>query len=78
LNIPTEDFRSIARILAAGRATSGSATSAGANLPLIVRPHRALLDTRLTALRKEKVMETAMQMQKEIEALSRMTVDHLR
>jgi len=45
---------------------------------LIVRPHRALLDTRLTALRKEKVMETAMQMQKEIEALSRMTVDHLR
>jgi hypothetical protein len=31
------------------------------------------MDTRLTALRKEKVMETAMQMQKEIEALSRMT-----
>jgi hypothetical protein len=31
------------------------------------------MDTRLTALRKEKRVETAMQMKKEIEALSRMT-----
>ena len=36
------------------------------------------MDTRLTALRKEKRVETAMQMQKEIEALSRMTVGQLR
>jgi hypothetical protein len=36
------------------------------------------MDTRLTALRKEKRLETAMQMQKEIEALSRMTVGQLR
>jgi len=36
------------------------------------------MDTRLTALRKEKRVETAMQTQKEIEALSRMTVGHLR
>jgi hypothetical protein len=56
----------------------GSASTAGANLPLLVRRHRALMDTRLTALRKEKRVETAMQMQKEIEALSRMTVGQLR
>ena len=36
------------------------------------------MDTRLTALRKEKRVETAMQMQKEIDALSRMTVGQLR
>jgi len=36
------------------------------------------MDTRLTALRKEKRVETTMQMQKEIEALSRMTVGQLR
>ena len=36
------------------------------------------MDTRLTALRKEKRVETAMQMQKEIEALSQMTVGQLR
>lgn len=35
------------------------------------------MDTRLTALRKEKRVETAMQMQKEIDALSRMTVGQL-
>src|ERR1017187_6602927 len=58
-------------------ATSGSATCAGANFPLIVRRHRALMDTRLTALRKEKRVETAMQMKKEIEALSRMTTGQL-
>ena len=36
------------------------------------------MDTRLTALRKERRVETAMQMQREIEALSRMTVGQLR
>jgi hypothetical protein len=36
------------------------------------------MDTRLTALRKEKRVEIAMQMQKEIEALSRMTVGQFR
>jgi hypothetical protein len=36
------------------------------------------MDTRLTALRKEKVVESTMQMQKEIEELSRMTVGQLR
>lgn len=46
--------------------------------PLIVCRHRALMDMRLTALRKEKRLETAMQMQKEIEALSRMPVSQLR
>ncbi len=35
------------------------------------------MDTRLTALRKEKRVETAMQMKKEIEALSRMTTGQL-
>jgi len=36
------------------------------------------MDTRLTALKKEKRVETTMQMQKEIEALNRMTVGQLR
>ncbi len=36
------------------------------------------MDTRLTALRKEKRVGTAMQMRKEIEVLSRMTVGQLR
>jgi hypothetical protein len=36
------------------------------------------MDTRLTALRKERRVETEMQMQKEIDALSRMTVGQLR
>jgi hypothetical protein len=35
------------------------------------------MDTRLTALRKEKRVENAMQMQKEIEALSKMTTGQL-
>ena len=36
------------------------------------------MDTRLTALTKEKRVETAMQMQREIEELSRMTTGQLR
>jgi Protein of unknown function (DUF2924) len=36
------------------------------------------MDTRLTALRKEKLVESAIQTQKEIEALRRMTVGQLR
>ena len=36
------------------------------------------MDTRLTASRRENVVKTTMQIQKEIEALSRMTVGQLR
>jgi hypothetical protein len=57
-------------------ATSGFAPSAGAILHLIVRLHRALMDTRLTALRKEKLVETTMQNQ--IDGLARMTVGQLK
>jgi hypothetical protein len=57
-------------------ASSGIATNSGENLHLLVPQLRALMDTRLTAMRMENEVETAMR--KEIDELSRMTVDQLR
>src|SRR5918993_1046432 len=57
-------------------ATSGIATNSGEKLPLIIPQLRALMDTRLTAMRMESKVETAMR--KEIDELSRMTVGQLR
>jgi hypothetical protein len=74
LSIPAEDFQSIARILAAGYLRLRDQRRR--TQPLIVRRLRALMDTRLTAPRKEKFVESTMR--KEIEVLSRMTVSQLR
>ena len=58
-------------------ATSVIATNFGARFPdLTVPKNRAFMDTRLTAMRTENGMETAMW--KEIDELSRMTVGQLR
>jgi Protein of unknown function (DUF2924) len=58
-------------------ATSVIATNSGAPLfNLTVPKLRAVMDTRLTAMRTENGMETAMR--KEIDELSRMTVGQLR
>jgi hypothetical protein len=59
------------------RPTSVIATNFGARFPdLTVQKLRAVMDTRLTAMRTENGMETAMR--KEIDELSRMTVGQLR
>ena len=50
-------------------ASSGIANNSGENLPLLVRLLRALMDTRLTAMRMENEVEIAMR--KEIDELSR-------
>jgi hypothetical protein len=58
-------------------ATSVIATNFGARFPDLTVPKlRAVMDTRLTAMRTENGMETAMR--KEIDELSRMTVGQLR
>ena len=58
-------------------ATSAIATNSGEQrLHLTVPELRAVMDTRLTAMRTENGMETAMR--KEIDELSRMTVGQLR
>src|ERR1700694_4011566 len=58
-------------------ATSGIATNSGEKLlDLTVPQLRAVMDTRLTAMRMENGVETAMR--KEIDELSRMTVGELR
>jgi hypothetical protein len=57
-------------------ATCGTAAESGAKIQLITRPLRALMDTRLTAPKKEKALETMVR--KEIEALRHMTLNQLR
>jgi hypothetical protein len=57
-------------------ATCDTAAESGAKIPLITRPLQALMDTRLTAPRKEKALETTVR--KEIEALRHMTVGQLK
>ena len=57
-------------------ATCGTAVESGAKIPLITRPLQALMDTRLTAPRKEKELETTVR--KEIEALRHMTLAQLK
>jgi hypothetical protein len=57
-------------------ATYGIATNSGEKLLLLIPQRRALMDTRLTAMRMENDVETAMR--KEIDELSRMTVGQLR
>jgi hypothetical protein len=54
----------------------GAAAKSGAKIPLITRAFLALMDARLTALRKEKALETTVR--KEIELLCQMTVRQLR
>lgn len=57
-------------------AICGTAAESGKKIQLITRPLQALMDTRLTAPRKEKILETTVQ--KEIEALRHMTLSQLR
>jgi hypothetical protein len=57
-------------------ATCDTAAESGAKIQLITHPLRALMDTRLTAPRKEKALETTVR--KEIEALRHMTLKQLR
>ena len=57
-------------------ATSGTGAGNGAKNPLITRALQALMDTRLTAPRKEKALQTTVR--KEIEALRTMTLKQLR
>ena len=57
-------------------ATCDTAAESGVKIPLITRRLQALMDTRLTAPRKEKALETTVRT--EIEALRHMTVRQLR
>ena len=75
MRIPTEDLQSSPPSLPL--ATSAIATNFGARLPDLTVPKlRAVMDTRLTAMRMKNEVETAMR--KEIDELSRMTVGQLR
>src|SRR5260370_36573329 len=55
--------------------TSGTATNCGEKLHLLIPQLRAVMDTRLTAMRMENSVENAMR--KEIDELGRMTVGQL-
>lgn len=57
-------------------ATCDTTAESGAKIPLIRRALQALMDTRLTAPRKEKALQTTVR--KEIEALRQMTLRQLR
>lgn len=74
MGIPTEDLQSIVKILAAGYLRHRDQLRR--ELHLLIPQGRVFMDTRLTAMRMEANVETAMR--KAIDELSRMPVGQLR